>query len=174
MLCGTEGRGGTVRITEYAGHITPVHQSTWHTVFGRERWKIRQKLWYSSVLQYKPRFSYAGQTLPVWKHNGHALLLLCIRTTSCCLRSAYVCSVKPAFVLLHSVYIQHVCVFHSVYIQHVCVCVCVCVCFTPCIYSMCVCFTPCIYSMCVCVCVCVCVFHSVYIQHVCVCVCVFI
>ncbi len=37
---------------------------------------------YSSVLQYKPRFSYARQMLPVWKHNGCVLLLLCIRTAS--------------------------------------------------------------------------------------------
>ncbi len=38
---------------------------------------------YSSLLQqYKPRFSCTCQTLPVWKHNGRMLLLLCIRTAS--------------------------------------------------------------------------------------------
>ncbi len=30
----------------------------------------------------KSRFSCARQMLPVWKHNGHALLTLCIRTAS--------------------------------------------------------------------------------------------
>ncbi len=76
-VCGTEGRGTRLHHrVGYAGHI--IHQSTWHTVFGGERWKIWQKWRYSSVLQYNPRFSYARQTLPVWKHNGPALLLLCI------------------------------------------------------------------------------------------------
>ncbi len=80
-VCETEGRGTrSHHRVGYAGHI--IHQSTWHTVFGGERWKIWQKWRYSSVLQYKPRFSYARQTLPVWKHNGPALLLLCIRTAS--------------------------------------------------------------------------------------------
>ncbi len=79
------GEGGHGRMTEYVGHI--IHQSTWHTVFGGECWKIRQKWWYSSalillVLQYKPRFSCAQKMLLVWKHNGCVLLLLCIRAAS--------------------------------------------------------------------------------------------
>ncbi len=69
-MCVGQRGGDHGRITEYAGHI--IHQSTWHTVFGGERWKIWQKLRYSSVLQYKPRFSCARQTLPVWKHNGRS------------------------------------------------------------------------------------------------------
>ncbi len=37
-MCVGQRGGGHGRITDYAGHI--LHQSTWHTVFGGERWKI--------------------------------------------------------------------------------------------------------------------------------------
>ncbi len=80
MRVGQRG-GGHSCITEFAGHI--IHQSTWHTVFRGELLKIWQKWRYSSLLQqYKPRFSCTWQTLPVWKHNGRELLLLCIHTAS--------------------------------------------------------------------------------------------
>ncbi len=36
-MCVLQMGGGQGRITEYTGHSIP--QSTWHTVFGGERWK---------------------------------------------------------------------------------------------------------------------------------------
>ncbi len=78
-MCVGQRGGGHGRITEYAGHI--IHQSTWHTVFGGERWKIWQKWQYSSVLQYTRRGSAASMKAQ-WARAAPALLLLCIRTAS--------------------------------------------------------------------------------------------
>ncbi len=65
---GTERGGGHGCITDYAGHI--IHQSTWQTVFGGERWKIWKKWRYSSVLQYKPRFSSCSAYAPLLCRSG--------------------------------------------------------------------------------------------------------
>ncbi len=69
-MCVGQRGGGHGRITEYAGHI--IHQSTWHTVFGGERWKIWQKWQYSSVLQYTRRGSAASMKAQ-WARAAPAL-----------------------------------------------------------------------------------------------------
>ncbi len=62
---------------------TPKHMAHRHSVRRRTLENMTEMMiLICIVLAYKPRFSCARQTLPVWKHNGRALLTLCIRNAS--------------------------------------------------------------------------------------------
>ncbi len=62
---------------------TPKHMAHRHSVRRRTLENMTEMMiLICIVLAYKPRFSCARQMLPVWKHNGRALLTLCIRNAS--------------------------------------------------------------------------------------------
>ncbi len=82
-VCGTEGRGTRSHHRVCWPYHTPKHMAHRHSVRRRTLENTTEMMiLICIVLAYKPRFSCARQTLPVWKHNGRALLTLCIRNAS--------------------------------------------------------------------------------------------
>ncbi len=82
-VCGTEGRGTWSHHRVCWPYHTPKHMAHRHSVRRRTLENMTEMMiLICIVLAYKPRFSCARQTLPVWKHNGRALLTLCIRNAS--------------------------------------------------------------------------------------------
>ncbi len=82
-VCGTEGRGTRSHHRVCWPYHTPKHMAHRHSVRRRTLENMTEMMiLICIVLAYKPRFSCARQTLPVWKHNGRALLTLCIRNAS--------------------------------------------------------------------------------------------